>query len=208
MAKAARVPAFAVPTRAVSVLDKDGVLTKPAPAPLTVEAPPAAMPAADGPSIDVDAQAPKAFFDAARPMKMSYVVHDDRAVDVHVELLRVKDQAVIASWAPGVVQPESPQLVQWNGMAGGRVQKPGRYVFRVSAADEAGALRASSAQATPDEPGPAEPDPASFRFLRHTFPLRGPHGYGEFVAKFGGGRGHQGQDVFAACGTPLVAARG
>ena len=40
------------------------------------------------------------------------------------------------------------------------------------------------------------------------FPVRGPHGYGEFAAKFGGGRGHQGQDVFAACGTPVVAARG
>jgi murein DD-endopeptidase MepM/ murein hydrolase activator NlpD len=203
-----RVPLGAA-TGAVSVLDKDGVLTKPAPAPLTVEVPPAATPAADGPSIDVDVQAPKAFFDSLRPMKMSYVVHDDRAVDVRVELVREKDQAVIASWTPGVVEPGTPQLVQWNGMAGGRVQEPGRYVFRVSAADEAGALRASSAQVTPEAPPAAqEPDPASFRFLRHTFPVLGPHGYGEFAAKFGGGRGHQGQDVFAACGTPMVAARG
>jgi Peptidase family M23 len=203
-----RVPLGAA-TGAVAVLDKDGVLTKPAPAPLSVEVPPAATPAADGPSIDVDVQAPKAFFDSLRPMKMSYVVHDDRAVDVRVELVREKDQAVIASWTPGVVQPGTPQLVQWNGMAGGRVQKPGRYVFRVSAADEAGALRASSAQVTPEQPAaPQEPDPASFRFLRHTFPVLGPHGYGEFAAKFGGGRGHQGQDVFAACGTPIVAARG
>jgi murein DD-endopeptidase MepM/ murein hydrolase activator NlpD len=171
--------------------------------------PPAATPAADCPSIDVDVQAPKAFFDSLRPMKMSYVVHDDRAVDVRVELVREKDQAVIASWTPGVVEPGTPQLVQWNGMAGGRVQEPGRYVFRVSAADEAGALRASSAQVTPEAPPAAqEPDPASFRFLRHTFPVLGPHGYGEFAAKFGGGRGHQGQDVFAACGTPMVAARG
>ena len=203
-----RVPLGAA-TGAVTVLDRDGVLTRPAPVPLTVEAPPAATPAADGPSIDVDVQAPKAFFDAARPMRVSYVVHDDRAVDVRVELVREKDEAVIASWAPGVVQPETAQVVQWNGMAGGRVQRPGRYVFRVSAADEAGALRASSAQAPPDEPvAPQEPDPASFRFLRHTFPILGPHGYGEFAAKFGGGRGHQGQDVFAACGTPMVAARG
>jgi murein DD-endopeptidase MepM/ murein hydrolase activator NlpD len=51
-------------------------------------------------------------------------------------------------------------------------------------------------------------NPAAFRFLRHEFPIRGPHGYGEFAARFGGGRGHQGQDTFAACGTPLVAARG
>ena len=205
-----RVPLGAA-TGPVTVLDRDGVLTKPAPAPLTVEQPAAATPAAGGPSIDVDAQAPKAFFDAMRPMKMSYVIHDDHPVNVRVELVRVADQAVVASWAPGVVAPEAPQVVQWNGMAGGRVQKPGRYVFRVSSADEAGALRASSAQAPPDPapaPAAAEPDPASFTFLRHTFPVLGPHGYGEFAASFGGGRGHQGQDIFAACGTPLVAARG
>ena len=32
--------------------------------------------------------------------------------------------------------------------------------------------------------------------------------YGTGGAAFGGGRGHQGHDVFAACGTPLWAARG
>jgi murein DD-endopeptidase MepM/ murein hydrolase activator NlpD len=38
------------------------------------------------------------------------------------------------------------------------------------------------------------------------FPIRGKHDYGTFINRFGGGRGHQGQDVFAACGTPLTAA--
>lgn len=38
------------------------------------------------------------------------------------------------------------------------------------------------------------------------FPVRGTHGYGTEVNRFGGGRNHKGQDVFAACGTPLVAA--
>jgi murein DD-endopeptidase MepM/ murein hydrolase activator NlpD len=37
------------------------------------------------------------------------------------------------------------------------------------------------------------------------FPIVGPHTYGTGTNRFGGGRGHQGQDVFAACGTPLVA---
>ena len=87
------------------------------------------------------------------------------------------------------------------------MQKPGRYTFRVTAADQGGAVVATSAQSQPDAPA-AEPDPAGFKFLRHQFPVRGPHGYGEYAAHFGGGRGHQGQDVFAACGTPLVAARG
>ena len=106
-----------------------------------------------------------------------------------------------------MVQPETPQLVQWNGMAGGRVQRPGRYVVprerrrrgrRAARLERAGAARRPA----------GEPDPAAFTFLRHTFPVLGPHGYGEFAAEFGGGRGHQGQDVFAACGTPMVAARG
>ena len=40
----------------------------------------------------------------------------------------------------------------------------------------------------------------------HVFPISGQHDYGTLVNTFGGGRGHRGQDVAAACGTPLVAA--
>ena len=38
------------------------------------------------------------------------------------------------------------------------------------------------------------------------FPIRGEHTYGTDINRFGGGRGHKGQDVLAECGTPLVAA--
>lgn len=38
-------------------------------------------------------------------------------------------------------------------------------------------------------------------------PVTIPTGYGEFAASFGGGRGHEGQDVFGKIGTPLVAVR-
>ena len=37
--------------------------------------------------------------------------------------------------------------------------------------------------------------------------MRGRHDMGTPVNGFGGGRGHQGQDIFAGCGTPVVAAR-
>ena len=70
-------------------------------------------------------------------------------------------------------------------------------VFRVRAADGGGALRASSPGAADRPP---RGDPASFQFLATTFPILGPHYFGEFAARFGGGRGHQGQDIFAACG--------
>ena len=38
------------------------------------------------------------------------------------------------------------------------------------------------------------------------FPVTGAHGFGTATNRFGGGRGHQGQDVFSDCGTPIVAA--
>lgn len=57
--------------------------------------------------------------------------------------------------------------------------------------------------------GPADPTapppPAAGSFV---FPVQGTHNYGNAGARFGTGRAghtHQGQDVFAACGTPLVA---
>ena len=180
----------------------------PAPAPLAVEQPPAAVPAAGGPSIDVDVQAPKAYFDAARPMRISYVVHDDRPVNVRVELVRVD--------GPGRDRELGARRRAARDAAGRAVERHGR---RPRA--EAGPLRRSAsapptrrARCAPRAPRrsparpPAEPDPAVVHVPAPHFPVLGPHGYGEFAAKFGGGRGHQGQDVFAACGTPLVAARG
>jgi murein DD-endopeptidase MepM/ murein hydrolase activator NlpD len=47
--------------------------------------------------------------------------------------------------------------------------------------------------------------------MQYRFPIRGPHNYGDVNARFGAGRSghsHQGQDVFAACGTPMVAPHG
>ena len=43
-----------------------------------------------------------------------------------------------------------------------------------------------------------------FRIYTHKFPVRGRHQYWD---GYGAGRGHKGQDVFAKCGTTLVAAR-
>jgi len=53
--------------------------------------------------------------------------------------------------------------------------------------------------------------PEALASRSHVFPVRGRHDFGGAGADFGSGRAghsHQGQDVFAACGTPLAAARG
>jgi murein DD-endopeptidase MepM/ murein hydrolase activator NlpD len=55
-------------------------------------------------------------------------------------------------------------------------------------------------------PRRAERPPAP---VEHVFPIRGRHDLGRsHENRFGGGRGHQGQDMFARCGTRVVAARG
>ena len=80
----------------------------------------------------------------------------------------------------------------------------GHYSFRVSpqGANQERAGRASTS---------SEPLSLSFEFFVYEFPILGAHDYGGAEGRFGAprsGHTHEGQDVMAACGTPLVAARG
>src|SRR3954468_3916319 len=201
-----KVVTVRVPLGAVSgpllVADRDGLESATSTVPLAVAAPPSLKLAGATPTSEVQTRARRAFFDAARPATVTYVVHGDAPTRVLVELIRTGDGTVVASWDQGSILPDATQTVSWTGMSSGHLQREGRYEFRVSAVSAAG-QRAISARASGKEP-----DPAAFRFLRNEFPVRGPHGYGEAIARFGGAHNHQGQDVFAACGTPLWAARG
>jgi murein DD-endopeptidase MepM/ murein hydrolase activator NlpD len=105
----------------------------------------------------------------------------------------------VGGLVPGVVRS-----VLWDGKVAGVMQPAGRYEFRVFPAPAA-------AQAAQAAPPPAPVAAGSFDLVDHKFPVRGKHDFGGIQAAFGAARDghvHQGQDVFAACGTPLVAARG
>ena len=195
------VPLGAV-TGPLLVRDRHGLSSKPSAVSVTVAAPVSLKVAGVPPTIEVQTRARRAFFDAARPAMVSYVVHGSSPARVLLELVRGSDGSVVKSWDAGEIAPEVPQTMSWDGTTDGKLSKEGKYTFRVSAVSAAG-VRAVSAAAKS-----GTPNPAAFTFLRNEFPVRGPHGYGEFAAHFGGGRGHQGQDVFASCGTPLWAARG
>ena len=172
----------------VAVVDRDGrASASPAPIVLTTAQP--LRLAGGAPAVELGVRAPRAFYGAAVPPTLMYVVHAAAPVDAVIEVARESDGAVMARWTVAQVVPELPQTATWDGLAGGKLQKAGRYAFRVYLAGIAG-----------------PPQPASFEFARDRFPLLGPHVFGTGAAAFGGGRGHQGQDVFAACGTPLVAA--
>jgi len=203
----ARVPRTAV-SGPVVLVSADGAESAPSPTPLTIDASAPAVPSGSGGGlkIDVEVQGNRVFYGAERKARVSYLVRDSQPVTVAVELIRLADGAAITRWEPGTVPSDTPQTITWDGMAGGRLQRDGRYAFRVFATSQSG-VTASSAQ-TPAPGAPAKAVPGSFLFQRNIFPIRGPHNCGTGAAMFGGGRGHQAQDVFAKCGTPLVAARG
>jgi peptidase M23-like protein len=194
----ARVPRTAVSGR-IALAFPDGTRSPATRRSLTVEPLPVAPPAG---VIDAEVQRQKVFFGDQREAELSYVVGGKEPASVRVELIRVADGVAIAQWAPGDVQPGEPQTIRWDGTVDGTVARDGDYRFHVTASNGSGALATSS------DVGPVVPQPPdAFRFVRYRFPLIGAHDYGEGAAGFGGGRGHQGQDVFAACGTPIVAAR-
>jgi hypothetical protein len=202
----ARVPEGAASGR-VRLRNADGSPAKPslatvrivdAPSPPTVTEPGA--PDRDTTdAIDGHVERSTVFFAGARDATLSYVVTAPAPVEVAVELVR-RGGGPVARWAPGPVPPGAEQRVDCDGKVGGAAAPPGRYEFRVT---PVGAVAAGSA---------ARPEVVdSFRFLDHKFPVRGAHDFGGATATFGmarEGHSHQGQDVFAACGTPLAAARG
>ena len=205
----ARVPRTAVSGPLVLVRP-DGTRSPASTKPLTIEPLPHDVPAG---TIEAEVQGSKVFFGARRQAELSYVVGGSRPAAVNVDLVRARDGSVVEQWEPGEVQPGVAQTLSWDGTVAGKVQRDGVYQFRVTATDAAGVAATSSsaaeAQRSAARSGTVDPtEPGAFKFLRYRFPLVGAHDYGEFEASFGGGRSHQGHDVFAACGTPIVAARG
>ncbi len=135
----------------------------------------------------------RAFFDAKRGVRLRYRFRSYGALDVTVKLVR--RGSVVRTWTEKSRLPYTSHRLTWNGMRRrGHPAPRGRYRFKLKARGH-----------------PARPT-RGFRLADGKFPVRGPHGYGGAVQRFGaprsGGRVHQGQDLFATCGTRVVAARG
>jgi murein DD-endopeptidase MepM/ murein hydrolase activator NlpD len=78
----------------------------------------------------------------------------------------------------------------------------GRYVLRIAAKDRRGRRLRRAARAS---------STAELSFFHHRFPLVGPFSYGGAGSRFGAprrGHRHQGQDLAAVEGTPIVSPRG
>jgi len=151
---------------------------------------------------------------AASAVTLRYASRAGGPLLVRVDVVRLADGLSVFQ-DQRLAQPGAAQAVRWSGRAGDGVALDGGYELRVSVGDAAASSRTSvSPGGAAPEGAPPPPGSASvgrFTFVGAVFPVRGEHGFGEEAARFGAGRGgrsHEGQDVMAACGTPLVAARG
>lgn len=133
------------------------------------------------------------FFDGGRDIKLAYRFRAYAPVNVTVKLVR--GGRTLQTWTDQDSLAYKKHKLRWNGLLSKHhVARPGHYRFELKA------------------PG-RKPRPAGrVRILSGEFPIRGPHNYGGAEQRFGaprsGGRIHQGQDVFAACGTRVGAAVG
>jgi len=147
----------------------------------------------------------KSFYYGARSPRLRYEIAADQASnDLRIDVVG-EDGQVVKTFYRNDVAPETPDSVRWDGAAGdGRPAPNGRYSFRI--APQVGgpaARRASSSSAASLS--------LAFQLYAYAFPILGPHDYGGAAGRFGAARSghtHEGQDVMAKCGTPLIAARG
>jgi murein DD-endopeptidase MepM/ murein hydrolase activator NlpD len=165
-----------------------------APAPL----PPAPLPPAPPAATFTPEHAsvsPRHAYAAGRPVLIAFTVAAPAPLALQVDVVReATGRAVrrlrIAAAAPGVAQ-----RLTWDALTGGGDVAPdGRYRIRVAA------------------PGGEAHDAGTLTLHSHVYPIRGRHADRGAAGAFGvprsGGRTHEGFDVFAPCGTPVVAARG
>jgi murein DD-endopeptidase MepM/ murein hydrolase activator NlpD len=151
-----------------------------------------------GPLVEAKAQTRRLVFEGGGMATVSFYVRGTAPVDVVVDVVRASDRAAVAHFAVPGATPGSVQSVDWDGTVAGVAQPEGRYVFQVSPTVAGGAARAAQA-------APPTPRRESFWLVRDVFPIVGPHTYGDPFGAQRSGHVHQGQDVMAACGTPLVA---
>jgi murein DD-endopeptidase MepM/ murein hydrolase activator NlpD len=153
-------------------------------------------------SVQVAVSEPRTlFYGGPQKAVFSYRALGQRPMDLRVNLVRASDSTTVMAWDRPAVAPGQVNRILWNGGLENRVPREGRYAFVVSTGGGA-AVTARAAADAPDE---------SIAVYDHMFPVRGAHDFAGAAGRFGAartGHTHQGQDVFAVCGTPLVAARG
>ncbi len=181
------------------------------PTPASPTGAPAGGGASSGALTLISAQATprKSFYYGIRYPSLRYVIGSDQLTnDIQIDVVDAAGQTV-RSFFRNDVAPNVENTIRWDGNTDERrPASNGRYSFRIlpqgAAALAAKSVRRASTSST-------ERFSLGFEIYGYAFPILGAHDYGSSGAVFGAGRSghtHQGHDVMARCGVPLVAARG
>lgn len=180
---------------------------------------PAGQPAASNPSVGevtlVSAKAGprKSFYYGSRYPSLRFVIDSTQPQnDLRIDVV---DSAgtVVKSFFRNDVAPNVLNGIRWDGTsAGGRPARNGHYRFEVFPQTiEGTASQIPTSRPRQGQSSTSESASLGFDFYAFAFPVLGAHDFGSAGARFGAARSghtHQGQDVMADCGVPLVAARG
>jgi murein DD-endopeptidase MepM/ murein hydrolase activator NlpD len=133
-----------------------------------------------------------AYFDGKRPLSARFGFRAARRLDLVIRVVHADSGRPVRRWVKHGLAPGKEHRLRWDGRRGDRgVPGDGTYELRAGPAGHRGARL------------------GRFEFHDHVFPVAGAHTYGDvFGAPRSGGRVHEGQDLPASCGTPLIAARG
>ena len=143
--------------------------------------------------LDARARPGNSYYLGVKPSRFAITLAAKRPTDVRIDIL-AKGSGLLRSLYQPDVQPRTNQAIPWDGLTTTGTVPRGKLRFRVSGVN--GEEIKQSKKFT---------GKMKFGMYDHIFPIRGKHSYGDGL---GAGRGHQGQDLPADCGTKLVAARG
>lgn len=179
------------PTKTLLVLPQPPVVGSPDLKPVPTGIP--------GAKLEVGTSTPRTVFQGSKELvRFSARVSGLADAKVAVSLVRKSSGAVLTSWT--IAAPEGTVAsVDWDGRVNGATAPSGRYAFAAQIVPAGLSPASIEAQSGTDDARDA------FDLYGFRFPVRGKHTYGQGL---GAGRGHQGIDIMARCGTKLVAARG
>ena len=166
---------------------------------------PSSAPSSGAVTVTAAATTPrKSFYFGYRFPRLTYTISSSQPQnDLQIDVVNSAGE-VVKTYYRNDVAPDVANRVRWDGTDNaGKPARNGRYSFQIVPQGSEVAARLATTQSTPPSLG--------FAFYGYAFPVLGNHEFGLTAGRFGAGRSghtHQGQDTMAACGTPLVAARG
>jgi hypothetical protein len=146
----------------------------------------------------------KSFFYGFRYPSVRFSIESSQPQnDLQIDVVNATGE-VVRSFYRNDVEPGTEVRIRWDGTASaGKPARNGRYSFRIEPQ--------GSSEVAPRANTSSEAIGLGFALYGYEFPILGPHEFAMGAGRFGApraGHTHQGQDTLAACGTPLVAARG